>query len=336
MAETQPTEPETVPAIAAAVDDPERLAKTAIGLFEKKFRDTYGVRVRMGTEVEFTLSMKDDAPMMKDVDYRYDPLGMKDRSVERALFPHSRLVAREYREGGYCAPLPFLGLRHKSQYEVVTDHTHPLTMAQLPHALDTLRADIERQVFADTAMTAGPKGGPSRRSADNIECVQFDTEKDLIANGLHLNTSLVDATTGEPRFTATQAEQLAEATRALFIRDKRLLFHSPGQQLRWRLMHMDTNSVHAHTDRASGIYVENKIPGADCNPYYAVMMQMAALDESLAMAKGAAASPSLKAILERLRPGLGERFTAAEEAHPELRVMQKNDPEIARGGAKKA
>lgn len=339
------------------VEDPEALAKHAIKLLEKRLAEEYGVKVQMGVELEYSLFMKPDAPglMNSPSAITDDPLRLGTYGDQR-LFRLSRFVAYGYREGaGYSDATKSI-----CRYEMVTDHTHPIPLHLLPRSIDMLRKELasggNRMMKADgtlndppitTKITKWNITHPRRiRQAKwynaNVTDVRFDSQEEgKITNGLHLNFSLVDLKTGnailksmDPLMTA-----LVDTTNRYFTEQERLFKETPEQSFRADIRgkkkaypHVAIRSTDMEqksplTEQGMPCYLENKTPPADCNTYYAVLTQLAAICDAVAQSHGQPAS-NLKEVMNSLEPALGDRFKKAERAHPELKSVHSGN-EIA-------
>lgn len=320
----------------ARSDDPEKLAAHAIALLEDELRQRHGLRVRMGIEQEFYIALKPHAALLSSAkDYTHDPLQWGAPMQRTRVFPHSRFVTHGYREsGGSGSEQPLL-----AQYEVVTDHRHPLPLHRLPKAIQDLRFELakghpppQRIPGGDADIDAVSRSRAHQRDwyNNNLQEVLFDSRVNYSAgSALQLNFSLEDAASGQPvplLAGSRLSRRLQDRTRHLFAQEEKLHCHTQAQQVRRRnllnrmLERPVDNPPESHThiaDPGAACYLENKMPGADTNPYYVILLQLAAIAGALGEQEPAQA---LEPILNRLEPGLGTRFTRAAEAHPELKA----------------
>ncbi len=325
-------------AVSSLAAHPERLAQHAIGLLTADLRQRFGIGVQMGIELEFGMELKPDAPSLKRIESTSDPLQLGKQGDAR-LFPHSRLFSYAYREEGSChAPH---ALR---QYEVVSDHRHPMPLRHLPAAITAMRRELSQggnpaaRPSTDThaiSRARHQRGRQGRFYGHNVVDIRFDTSpRDHICHGMHLNISLVDAQDGAHRLYEGHAEtdRLIACTKRLFDRHRDLIVHTDGQALRWSHEFPTGFVIHpravAHTQKAppgidEAAYIENKMPGADANPYYAVLLQLVAAHQAVA---APTASFSLTDTLNMLEPALGDRFMAAVALRPELKTCHHAPP----------
>lgn len=318
--------------------DPEKLAEHAIRLLDTRLREDHGVRVRMGMELEYLIEFRDDAPTMAIPGAGRDPLQLGSDG-SGTLFPHSRFLETAYRERHYADAIPSIGQKALRQYEVTSDYRHPMPLDRLPRAIAATREELVGTATARASAPRTPEGVGATRARQrrwygaNVSDIRFDTSpKHLIPSGLHLNFSLHDPATDAPILQGTEGlvKTLANRTRDLFDREQGLLVDTMGQHIRWRSTTsggrpdivtravQPGNMVHEalnHVPPGHHCYIENKAPGADCNPHYAVLLQMAAIYAGMTGMQDA----GLRTILDQLEPGLGTRFIDAEQAVPERR-----------------
>lgn len=339
--------------------NPEALAEHAIRLVAKRL-EARGVRVRIGMELEFTMALPSDAPSLRTATTNHDPLQL-GKGRDRTLFPQSRFVSASYREQGTHNPRFGSQRDVIRQYEIVTDYRHPMPLDRLPAALNALREELRQPV--GSGMPAAPtqnghmvdmvqqaRSTQQQWCQKNVSDIRFDTQpRPRITNGLHLNFSIAHAATGASLMQGPcdRVNRLQRVTHHLFRHEKTLLAYAPGQKLRW-----DAESRHNRPDirlksvHRGGLvadalnvvaphqecYLENRCPGADCNPHYALMLQMLAIHEAETTERSPATVPPLETLLNELEPGLGTRFVAAEAAQPEKRAYS-HAPAQARGRA---
>lgn len=343
------------------IGDPEALAKRAITLLERYLRDTYHLKVQMGIELEYSLILKPDAPaLMNSPSVVLDPLrlGRYEEHPRPRLFKLSRFVAYSYPEGH--------GAKNTSksyfQYEMVTDHTHPMPLHLLPNAINILRKELthggDQMLKADrtlcdppatTAITKWNITHPRRIHQakwynGNVSEVRFDSQREgKITNGLHLNFSLIDIKSGNPILKSMNPlmTALVDTTNRYFTDEAGLIEYTYEQRFRSdtrrkqgayplvTIRNTDTEDKTTPAPKGMPCYLENKTPPADCNTYYAVMCQLAAITDSVDQIHGREASNMTK-LLNRLEPYLGTRFEAAERDQPKLRSCHTM-PNIAFG-----
>lgn len=337
---------------AATHDDPERLADRAIRLLEQHLRTAHGVRAQFGVELEYSILFKPDAPALKPqgsapksitqnlVPTPRDPLGL-GRTRKGRLFPASRFLGYGYYEAGTTDAIPGYAPAVR-QYELVSNHQHPMEAHHLPRAIEALRQELQGHRARAATQRGDAEGNAVERAQharaqqrdwyeQNVEDIRFDSPARVPQHsGLHLNVSLVDEEGsallygGDPLL-----DQLKKNTQALFAAEKALLVATPSQSMRWeQLCARGVPDVHTRAANPLGTidtalravrhnrpcYLENKAPSADCNPHYAVLLQLAALSNTLD--ENLSDTP-LEVILNTLEPNLGTRFRRAEQAHPE-------------------
>lgn len=329
------------PSHASRTDDPERLATQALALLRRDIEQRFGLRVRVGVEQEFCLRIKPDADVMQQPFYHHDPLQWGHQKPD--ALPHSRIVAYGYREGaGDGAVLP--GKPSLRQYEVVTDHLHPLPIERLPKAISDLRHELESPRPSKKRLPKGDSAidAISRTRAkqydwqnNNVASVLFDSKpSDLSCSGLHINVSVEELRGGRPALQAQTAlmNTLQASTRDLFDTHATLHAADAGQIERLRAQRSMGILRSRPTDNIAGApsYLENRYAGADSNPYYCLLLQVAALHDALAQTRHhAPASHNLATILNQLEPELGTRFLNAAEQHPERKVHQSRAAQLS-------
>lgn len=341
-----------------ARQSPTALAKHAISVLEKRLADAFGVTVLMGAELEFiaqtrSVSEHRDREWLglvavngKERNYRASvsqPSAQKD-----AWFPQSRRISFSYRE---------LKVNDGWQHgEVVLTHQPADRSGKLlsPSAL-TLAACIEGTRHQLTHMPLGHKPGRGNLEAEMhhaywqaqraqaMKAVRFDAcvPEASAQSGLHLNASVVDARGRELFTNGSLAANVAEHIRRLTDDHLYLLASSPMSLQRWRRQfgheHIATSYVcpvkYSEGDVA---YLENRIPGADSNAYYSVLLELAgiysALEKRYEPLPGEALdyrtvtadtvrqrfgrSSSLRNVLNAVEPGLGDRFYDAVARMP--------------------
>jgi hypothetical protein len=154
--------------------------------------------------------------------------------------------------------------------------------------------------------------------------------------GLHLNFSLRDRTTGKNIFDAHGIDMdsvyILNATSQAFEQNISLLLTNEAAQRRHHKRMDGEFNFNVKIPEAS-FYVENKLPAASCNPYYAVMLQLIAIRRMMQqhLERNEDGQWGIKEILEipdqkethyialdlnELKPGLGDQFEAALQALP--------------------
>jgi glutamine synthetase len=356
----------------AVADDPEALAKHAITLFEQHLRDSYHLKVQLGVEQEYSLILKPDAPVQRMASGLTDPLHLGQYVELPRMFKLSRFVAYSYPEGhgarhpgGSCFQYEAV----TDHTHPMPLHLLPNAINQLRHELAHGGA---RMVNADgtiqdppatTKITRHNITHPRRiRQAKwyqaNVDEVRFDSPPETkIINGLHLNFSLLPVSqnagtkqweTGKPILKSMDPlmTALVDTTNRYFNEEEFLFNRTDSQTFRAHarreeglypyvsIRNTDVEDKATPAPKGMPCYLENKTPPADCNAYYAVMTQLAAIVDGVGQTHGQQAT-NLTALLNALEPDLGTRFRAAEQAHPELKSYHTM-PEISakRGAAR--
>lgn len=336
-------------ASAARADDPEALAKHAIKLLEQRIRNDFGLRVAMGAEVEFAVlpnqanltDARFSLPDKLGSDFLYTASAARSQKQRDRWFPESRRVNRTYRESPTMCSW--------QQMEVVLTHEpsradgEPLKTdcITLGHTIAALRNHIKH-------MPRGLKNAPTQEQqidrfywqqlrAHHIHEVRFNASipSSNIHNGLHLNMSLIGADNCEPILQQPRmATQLQNNLGYMMEENLYLLGSSYPAIERWRDHYGRRVTTFSQQIKKKVDYLENRLPAADSNPYYAIMLQLAGTYNALAESSEDASqcdpqthhmdmlSPSLlmkefnngillKQTLNTMEPGLGNRFYAA-------------------------
>ena len=348
------------PARIPADDPPVALAKHAIRLLEQRLAEDYGIRAIMGAEIEFAAFAASDRPGGQfGLPYKdskaHDPRpsAAKPPKHRDAWFPESRRVAYAYHESATGR------IAGHEQLELVLTHT-PMRAdgAALPHDALGLARSIEAARHHLKRLPLGYKPGAMsfagmqnyarwkpmhRRMGDTI---RFDAAVpgELFHNGLHLNCSFADAVTGQERLDHPHArDHLMNGIAAMAEENLYLLGSSyPAIERFERNFGRGANTRYhlcKARDEAEQSYIENRIPPADANSYYAVLLQLAAVHRTLAQGGLDVPAPEIVShgfeqltpvalrrrfldgsqlgeTLEGLETGLGTKFRAAIARHP--------------------
>lgn len=292
---------------AAIADDPVALAAHAIRLLDKKLADDYGVRLRMGAELEFLAHTKDKErpPTAKEFGVPESPQKypqtwlpsiMKSdepapgKAAKDNWFPDSRRVAHSYKEKMVTTTLNGIG-----KFEVVLTH-RPMQEDGTPinrSSLGLVREieGLKRQIISPAAgYKPGhqPNGTRARRwqqfHRDTIDRIQMDAYDidDMgksITCGLHLNSSLEDIATGENLQAYLKFPKIGRSLQPIFHEGLYLLL--PNHEGWERIFKRNIDQSQPGTSIISQIvphdihhYTENKVPAIDSNTHYAVMLQL--------------------------------------------------------------
>lgn len=352
------------------VDNPEALAKHAITLLEKALARDFGVRPVMGAELEFsaiTDNLAKDKSVLGLVDKKRIPRSTEPSVAKPnqrdAWFPESRRIAYCYHEAGSHSAL-------EEQMEIVISHQAmkadgtplPNSALTLARTIEATRNHIVYYPFGYYKNSAYVAENPSVRvlweerhaqhkkwaelREKEVDVLRFDASNQHagITNGMHLNTSFVDARSGKQCLDTPNAAQHLKNGISTIMEENLYLLGSQQPSL---------DRFHSrfghHTDAGDDLcksknlenkdYIENRIPPADANPYYAVMLQLAGVYATLqkenlneptekittAGFQGLSAGKlwarfhkgiQLRGLLNHTEPALGDRFMAAIERTP--------------------
>lgn len=260
----------------------QKLAVRAIKLIDEAIEQDFGLKVLMGAELEFTLA-KDHSPVYltevlpiafsNDADYR--PAAEKDGSDSKpAFFPDSPIVTKFYPE------------RNLGKYEIVFSHmAKHWRPDKLPVAIDSVKRRI-----------GSKKDG---YGADEVffETVEIMSINNLLAitNGLHINVSIErDGTNSLP----TRNLSIGIGS-DIFIENRFIEFFSESMLLlastesSYRRFNtglsgrhnaptmLDRNEAIKFKGPFAGRWVEIRLPGAEADPYLAVLSGISGLYYSI-------------------------------------------------------
>lgn len=283
------------------------VAKEAIALLEQRIHDEFGVTVKMGAELEFAVGLHRENPdffyetnaafLLKEKDEAVvagtDPSLIRDEDEKCPHFPDSPRVAYGYIDkNGVSAQWDTL--------EYILSH-EPCDSQGLP--IKRPMAALAREIEALTRQVCQPvRGYKNPRDAfdhqdqaahwqrfhrDEVREIRAHSylPEENMAFGLHLNFSLWDKDHKSWNLRSDHREfanQMYESTCRLFAENAALIAETSNARTR---MQKQFSGVHAfehhHVGHHSKGYYENKICGIDTDPYYAVMLQLAAIYEGL-------------------------------------------------------
>lgn len=296
---------------AARTDDVNTLAKRAMTLLEQRMQQEFGVQVKMGAELEFTVAhdsaIKNPLGLpdpKKGKAAGFIPSGKRESKLRDALFPNSPSVCYSYKERVQEPGL--------TKYEVVVSHeagdgrNQPVSsraryLADNIHALKKLLpAALEDPRIAVT--------GKSHIKDLSLEA----TIGRNLTNSQHITISLLDAAS-QPLLEAHQYRDLATSMQRYLLEHIRLLGDDEKSKARWLgpnrsdRLEVYAPSVEHGFDFDHVDYLENRFPSAASNPYMAVLLTLAACDAGLSvMAKNP------RDFYPRLGPGSNTKLATAQ------------------------
>lgn len=332
--------PHATPSRAAQADNPQKIAQHAIELIEQRLLQTHNIAVKLGVELECTAIFRNEIPHQEC----NDPFQMGQKKGPHKPLPFSRFVNYGYREVKEHNRESGLH-EHARQYEFVTNHLHPMPVRNIPRAIESLRQEvagytpIAKTGNFDLLYKVTNQRLLQRQLLDRTGCeIRFDESSHApMYNGMHLNVSLRRQGTPILTYNSLLVSLLEYATQTLFEDEHDLLIATDSQHARWNhylskhasILRHYVGPQDEHKD-AQACYMENKSPCADCNPYYAVLLQMAAVWSAMERANRHAVPDRLVPLLNQLEPDLGERFAHAVAAHPETKAFQHKENGLAR------
>ena len=287
--------------------DARAVAKEAIALLEKRIHDEFGVTVKMGAELEFAVGLHRENPhfylhtnpafTLKEkgevAAAGTDPSLIRDESEKCPQFPDSTRVAYGYiDENGVSEDWDTV--------EYILTH-EPCDYQGLP--IKRPMAALAREIEALTRQVCKPARGYKnppdafdhqdqaahwqrfhRDEVREIRAHSYLPEENM-AFGLHLNFSLWDKAGKSWNLRSDHREfanQMHESTCRLFAENTALIAETSNARTRMKKQfHGIPAFEHHHVGHNSKGYYENKICGIDTDPYYAIMLQLAAIYEGL-------------------------------------------------------
>jgi hypothetical protein len=292
------------PRSALRDDPPVALAKRAITLLEAKIREEFDLQLPIGVELEFGVLASPrggNGPVTDDYGIP-DALGKVTNHTASAYrhaknrdawFPESRRVAYSYREESQDDRWDMMEVVLTHEPRGADGARLPIDALATARNVEALRHQLHRPASGYMPRKPGSGTPPAqlgvrywqqhRRDAVDILSTDAVIPGTFNTHGMHLNMSLVDATTQENIMlrSALNAETVTNMLRqgigTMQMENLWLLCpHNPSLQR--QAMRMDALSDvmgRVKNKRGQKDYVENSLPGADCNPYYAVMLQLA-------------------------------------------------------------
>lgn len=285
------------------------VAKEAIALLEKHIHDEFGVTVKMGAELEFAVGLHQKNPYFyyhtnpafklreKDavVKAGADPSLIRDETEKCPQFPDSTRVAYGYLDENGIS-------EHWDTVEFILSH-EPCDSQGLPikRPMAALAREIDALIKQVCQPARGYKNPPTsfdhhegalhwqrfhRDEVKEIRAQSYLAEENM-AFGLHLNFSLWDQDGKSWNLRSDHREfanQMHESTCRIFAENMALLAETYNARTRIKRQYHDGSLPafeHHFVGNTSRGYYENKICGIDADPYFAVMLQLAAIYEGL-------------------------------------------------------
>ena len=276
-------------------DEPVALAKHAIKLLEARIATEFDLDLPMGAELEFSVLPKDQHaardPRYYGVRDSAGKVGNHSASAFRFAkhtdpwFPESRRVAYSYREEPKDDSWDML--------EVVLTH-RPAGKDGVAAPQDALMLAREVEALRYQLHDPAPGHKAHRMVMDrwqdfrhrNLDAMSFaaSVPGTLNTNGMHLNVSFIDRTTGLNALEQTRPYpkafvEMMQHGLGHFVRDNLyLVSHGPRSIDRLGLRVKALDGVACHVgNRKDRNYIENAVFPADANPYYAMMLQLAGI-----------------------------------------------------------
>jgi len=285
-------------------DPPVALAKRAIKLLESKIRQEFDLALPIGVELEFGVlaNQRQDHASPAEQYGVPDALGKVSNHTASAYrhpknrdawFPESRRVAYSYREESNDDRWDMMEvvLTHEPRGQ---DGTRlPIDALTTARNVEALRHQLHQPANGYMPRPRGRGTPPAqlgvrywqqrRREGIDILTTEAVVPGTYNSHGMHLNMSLVDATTQENIMlqSALNAETVTNMLRQGIgtLQMENLWLVCPHRRsMERQSMRMGPISDvmgRVKNKRGQKDYVENSLPGADCNPYYAIMLQLA-------------------------------------------------------------
>ena len=335
---------------------PVEQAKDAIALLEKRIADDFGYYVSLGAELEFVVRAREGVQgeplgiraLEPHEQSDHTPQGWRPETQRNdALFPDSPYICYSYREDKTLPPL--------YKYETVISHRaidkedkddHVGRGALLSRVVDSITAAILGDYRNGVAPANAPQGLRDKVSEIHVTPYVYDvlSHSDAgITNGLHINASIHRY--GAP-ITMQQQGVVERAIRKMCKDTIYLLGTDEKSMMRYKTRNSEKDIVSKFD------YIENALPGAASNPYYATLTTLAGIYAGLAELKGSSLFTTasaheaigehklhpialrakevfqhpqnqLHAVLNHLEPGRGDQFFDTIDAHPPGTEMRR-------------
>ncbi|PZP86359.1 MAG: hypothetical protein DI582_03190 [Azospirillum brasilense] len=285
-------------------DPPVALAKRAIKLLEAKIRQEFDLELPLGVELEFgVLSNQRQHKASPAEQYGVpDALGKISNHTASAYrhpknrdawFPESRRVAYSYREESNDDRWDMMEvvLTHEPRGQ---DGTRlPIDALATARAVEALRHQLHQPSSGymprkhgagiPTAQLGVRYWQQQRRDTIDMLVTEAVVPGTFNSHGMHLNMSLVDASTQENVMlrsglsAETVTNMLRQGIGAVQMENLWLVCPHRRSMERQSMRMGPISDVMGRVKNKRGQkdYVENSLPGADCNPYYAIMLQLA-------------------------------------------------------------
>jgi len=311
--------------------DPQKLARTAIHLLEQKIHDEFGYDLEIGAELEFVVKAKDE---FKD---DRNPLGLasadeakkagftpslhRSHEAKDILFPNNPFVAYCYKEIGVSSPY--------FQYEAVISHevfNNKMVASDYSRAIGAARA-IEK-THADISGLHHDKIQETNLSANvDAQCQHYPFDIDHINNGLHINLSINNCNESK---NTNVFDKNSYIVKNVINTTQELIY----------LLGTNDNSMTRYNDRdAYGCkkintnygyettpdYIENAIPSASSNPYYAILVTLLGAYRGLQMERDGISAPENRDTLVESTMKAKATFEAPD--NPYRQLLNELDPE---------
>lgn len=286
-------------ATARCAENPEALAKLAIAKLERHLLSTHGIVVPMGIELEFSCQYPDrlkkqrrrsgENPYGLDkVENDYVPRYKRKTIHGKQFYRHSPSVASMYNESGYLVA-PQL-----DKNEIVFSHLGAFGPSDKPRLHNLAQA-----VHHEWSKFIGERFPCPTTSRFNPSLLKYpfplgyfenatftpyvsghdsDGDPEGHTHGMHVNISFTHY--GVPLLPNVDSNEISvlcgvygEIYSNLINQTLWVLAPSPSSYERWKEREVDI-PIWEIKNKVGRI--ENKLPGADCNPYYAVLMSLAA------------------------------------------------------------
>lgn len=302
--------------------DPQKLARTAIHLLEQEIHKM-GYDIEMGAELEFVVKTKDE---LKNEE---NPLGLPKKLHFQGVYtPQSKLSTNNLKDPLFAGS-PYIAFSHKElpsltpyfQYEtVITHEAGRMIRDNKSKALYTARA-IEK-TYADIFQRLGNNNKVEKIFIEPYLPVPNRNSRIFIINGLHINMSLHDiAGAGGDRLYDNLLVSLKNCNCELLY----LLGTDKNSIKRYKEKDEDCETIQNKCKEKYGSYIENSIPSASSNPYYAVLVTLLGVYQGLKMAESGVETTENKDTLFESATKAKQTFEA--EDNPYRKILNDIDPE---------
>jgi hypothetical protein len=321
---------------------PEQKAKAAIKLLEQKILDEFGYRVNLGAEIEFVVKAKPqfnranplDVPhaKMETTVEDFTPQGWRPEAPadpakrdpkmayrDDVLFPDSPYICYSYLESQLAQRPPLYKYEAVISHRAIEKEERGMEHSRGVHLGDVIEATNKLILgeYPGDKLPSGPYFEHVKALRARTEATYLTPYIDHITSGLHINVSL-----SHPQYEPSPAahEVLARAIKDTTLDGLFLLGTDEASMQRYEKRNR------AKYVKNSGDYLENALPSASSNPYYATLLTLAGVYEGLSRMQGKTLPPAYAPE----KPGLFHRgdslhHVASTKEHVEEIFFRENN-----------